>query len=63
VDLYWAIGSSGFIYHTTETLNNGLFSRSFGFSQAGSWQFKVTYQGDDTTNAATSNTVTVNVNP
>jgi hypothetical protein len=63
VDLYWAIGSSGFIYHSTEILYNGLFGRTPVLSQAGTWQFKVTYQGDNTTNAVTSNTVTVNVNP
>jgi hypothetical protein len=63
VELYWQIGSSGFIYHTTEILYKGLFSRSFGLTLAGMWQFKVTYQGDSTTNAVTSNTVTVNVNP
>jgi hypothetical protein len=66
VNLYWAIGSisrepSSFIYNTTETLDNGLFSCSFPLSQAGIWQFKVTYQGDSTTSAVTSNIVSVNV--
>jgi hypothetical protein len=60
--LYWAIGDSGFIYSSVQPLSGGTFSRSFGFGEVGTWQFKVTWPGDDTTNPAESNIVTVTVN-
>jgi Ca2+-binding RTX toxin-like protein len=63
VTLYWAIGSSGFIYHTNESLINGVFSRSFGFGQAGTWQFKLYWLGDATSDPAESNIVAVTVSP
>jgi hypothetical protein len=63
VSLYWSINSSGFAYRTTENLTNGVFSRTFGFGQTGTWQFRVNWPGDITSNPATSNVVTVTVVP
>ena len=63
VTLEWSIGSSGFLYHSNETISNGVFSRNFGFGQTGTWQFRVNWPGDAATSPATSNAVTVTVNP
>ena len=63
VTLDWSTNSSGFVFHTNESLTNGVFSRTFGFGQTGIWQFRVNWLGDATSNPMTSNTVTVTVNP
>lgn len=61
VTLDWAINSSGFIYHRNETITNGVFTSDFPFSQTGTWQFRVIWPGDATSNPATSNIITVGV--
>jgi hypothetical protein len=63
VTLDWAIGSSGFIYHSNEVMTNHVFTRTFGFGQNGTWQFRVNWTGDSTSNSATSNVATVTVTP
>ena len=61
VALDWAINSSGFIYHTNETITNGMFTSNFPLGQTGTWQFRLIWPGDATSNSATSNIVTVTV--
>lgn len=61
VILYWSIGSSGFIYQSSGNMTNGVFTRTFGFGQSSTWQFKVYWQGDLEYNSVESNIVTVTV--
>jgi hypothetical protein len=63
VTLDWAINASGFAFRTNENLASGIFSRIFGFSQSGTFQFRVNWPGDSSFSPSTSNTVTVSVNP
>ena len=56
-----AINSSGFVFHSTEKIYNGEFSRSFSFSQTGKWQFKVRWIGDETSSLAESNVIEVTI--
>jgi hypothetical protein len=59
--LYWAIDSLDFtsLCSINKTMTNGVFVQSFGFGQAGTWQFKVKWLGDATSDPAESNIVTV----
>lgn len=61
--LQWAIGSSGFMYQTNETLTNGVFTRSFGFQKADVWQFRVYWDGDSSFNSVYSEIISVDVEP
>jgi hypothetical protein len=63
VTLQWARGDSGFIYEEDWPINNGVYERDVTFSQAVVYQFRVVWPGDATSQAATSNIVTVTVTP
>jgi hypothetical protein len=63
VTVHYSIGSSGFIYQTAATLTNGVCTAIIQVPTTGTWRFYVSWPGDATTNPATSNTVTVTVNP
>lgn len=61
ITFQWSINGSGFVYSTTETITNGVFTRNFGFSKRGQWEFRAVWPGDATSNSATSNVITINV--
>ncbi|MGD6934019.1 MAG: hypothetical protein ACQCN5_07435 [Candidatus Bathyarchaeia archaeon] len=63
VTLEWAIKSSEFRYRTNETIQNGVFTRDFGFNTPGEWKFRVYWSGDSELNDVYSEIVTVNVIP
>jgi outer membrane protein assembly factor BamB len=60
ITLQWAKDGSGFIYQQTfDTITNGVYIRDIAFTETGTYQFRVVWPGDATSNSATSNVVTV----
>lgn len=62
VTLQWAKDDSGFVYQQTDqTITNGTYDRDIAFTDPGTYQFRVVWPGDTTSNSAISNNVTVTV--
>jgi hypothetical protein len=62
ITLQWSKDGSGFIYQQTgQSITNGVYVHDIAFSDAGTYEFRVVWSGDTTSNSATSNIVAVTV--
>jgi hypothetical protein len=56
-------GAGQTLWSASRTLTNGVYTETISEPSSGTFQYKVAWPGDATTNPVTSNTVTVTVNP